>query len=1007
MVGTMLFLSHLRVARNNRDPADFCIAADAAAAAEMLSADRKGHSLLEFLHDHAITKLYLDHETYFEHEPTEAQRLELEAAVRGRTSSIISLLAAPGRPMSYRLATRHGYCPTRKMHKLSFRPFPQGMRLRYTDIPKVLQVADQHADGFWDMSVYKPREQLLACVHGAKGADDPRVLCPEHPDDDPLLYVAQHWDEAWPLLDLPPDYDAECDVGGTIGAGDMYPDASECDEAQVATAAHARALLACLSATTADDRAQWVRVATLLKRLSPAGALFPDFVAFSRKSAKFEGEADCRKTWDSLSTETAFGRASVGLGTLRFLAHRDDPVAYAALSVLVTAQPAPLTVFSDGELIGLLRKEIPLLFDRLEGPPGLFTRTGDCIDFNFGGQGYRIHLQQRELLVSRQPGDDIVGKLVPGAGIWEGPHLGFHPSIQPETNFKISTPDLRTTRLESTNPDDQACIEYRADKKSAHLKRVGCRKLEELKPAKTKQMMTQVEAAQRAHALQAMGEATYNAIMKFQKLQNCTFIANNYGGEGTDNAFPHMRIKMIAHASSHRHMKAGGHVYEPVPGCPCAYRPLCDYGEYINVALEDDPVFLANPFRFDQAMKFLKDYRPKQMPEWKPDRDLISFANGVVRLSTGEFSPAADIAPGHALSGKVARRHIDADYTGSAETPLLDTILDHQFTPEVAEVLCALLGRLLFRVGELDNWQVLLYLVGLGGTGKSVILEIVECFFEAGGVSNLANKREEIFGMANLKDKDIVMGRDMPHELSRVIPQTMMNSMTTGEGVEVAIKGTTTINMRWTAPIVMSSNHMPDYVNTGGALGRRLATVHFGNVVTKVNQKLLADIRAREIPAILCRILRDYHTVRERVEAADRGFWDAAPPKMLEWQGMLSAATNKLHAFLAMDEDERGCKIERVEGKIVGVLEFKVAFEATMKAPLKTLDIAILLGFGFTVTSNINVCKSCKQIAKARGGKCCAMYSQTNRVMRDVIMNMQLAPVCPVVALAEGDGEEE
>jgi hypothetical protein len=252
----------------------------------------------------------------------------------------------------------------------------------------------------------------------------------------------------------------------------------------------------------------------------------------------------------------------------------------------------------------------------------------------------------------------------------------------------------------------------------------------------------------------------------------------------------------------------------------------------------------------------------------------------------------------------------------------------------------------------------------------------------------------------------------MPHELSRVIPQTMMNSMTTGEGVEVAIKGTTTVNMRWTAPIVMSSNNMPDYVNTGGALGRRFATVRFGNVVTEVNPKLLADIQAREIPAILCRILRDYRTVRERVEATGKDFWYTAPPLMLEWQGMLSAATNKLHAFLAMDEDERGCKIERVVGSVTHLVHFRAAFLLKMNAQLDALDQNVLAQFGFRILESKveNLCKGCGQMARGGTDKCCPRYSSTSRDKRPVIYDMRMTAICAVAdraeASANGEGED-
>ena len=446
----MLFLSHLRVARNNRDPADFCLALDPDAARAALAAPNAGHSLLEFLHDHAITKVYLDHETYFEQEPTEAQRLELEGAVRGRVDKIIGFFAAPDRPMSYRLATRHGYCPTRQMHKLSFRPFPQGMRLRYTDIPKVLRVLDQDSDGFWDMSVYKPREQLLACVHGAKGSDDPRVLCPEHPDDDPLLYVAQHWDEAWPLLDLPPDYDADCDVEQEVSSDDAGPIDVPPERLLLV-----RQLLSCLGATTADDRAQWIRVGTLLKRMTPA--LFADFVAFSRKSDKFAGEGDCRKTWDSLSTASAFGAPAVGLGTLRYLAHRDDPVAYARIAAATPRPPADakISTFSldmGRDLAQKLRAGFQAQLGDLSDDTEFTSTAESSITFRHAGVAGRVEKDYGVYL-----GDEFVGSLVPDVPV-KGPMTALHKSIAPSMDFVYNRDAENTAHLRSVTPNTETTV---------------------------------------------------------------------------------------------------------------------------------------------------------------------------------------------------------------------------------------------------------------------------------------------------------------------------------------------------------------------------------------------------------------------------------------------------------------------------------------------------------------------------------------------------------------------
>ena len=83
------------------------------------------------------------------------------------------------------------------------------------------------------------------------------------------------------------------------------------------------------------------------------------------------------------------------------------------------------------------------------------------------------------------------------------------------------------------------------------------------------------------------------------------------------------------------------------------------------------------------------------------------------------------------------------------------------------ELLCALLGRTLLPLNRLDRWQVLPFLVGIGGTGKSLLLTVLQHLFAHGRVGNLGCRREEVFGLANLVDKDVVIGRDLPHKTSR------------------------------------------------------------------------------------------------------------------------------------------------------------------------------------------------------------------------------------------------
>jgi hypothetical protein len=142
---------------------------------------------------------------------------------------------------------------------------------------------------------------------------------------------------------------------------------------------------------------------------------------------------------------------------------------------------------------------------------------------------------------------------------------------------------------------------------------------------------------------------------------------------------------------------------------------------------------------------------------------------------------------------------------------------------------------------------------------------------------------------------------------------------------------------------------MPDYVNTGNNVGRRIVTFRFANVVRDPVEDLLDRIRETELPSVVCRALTAYRAAIERAAAAG-GFWKSVPAKVLEWRGGLAAATNRLHEFLAMDDDERGFAVRRVEGRVTWVLDFTDAYEHKM-GERPVLDAAVLAAFGFSTMS--------------------------------------------------------
>ena len=98
-----------------------------------------------------------------------------------------------------------------------------------------------------------------------------------------------------------------------------------------------------------------------------------------------------------------------------------------------------------------------------------------------------------------------------------------------------------------------------------------------------------------------------------------------------------------------------------------------------------------------------------------------------------------------------------ADATrGSDEiaTPVLDKIFnDQKLPPRVQHRFLALLGRMFYEVGELDDWQVMLFIKGLAGTGKSTLLKLLERCYANEDVGVVSNNMEAKFGLAPLVDK--------------------------------------------------------------------------------------------------------------------------------------------------------------------------------------------------------------------------------------------------------------
>lgn len=174
--------------------------------------------------------------------------------------------------------------------------------------------------------------------------------------------------------------------------------------------------------------------------------------------------------------------------------------------------------------------------------------------------------------------------------------------------------------------------------------------------------------------------------------------------------------------------------------------------------LTEKPHYAAN------AVTYLTDCEEYQFPRLTKDRSSFSFQNGIYLAAHDRFAPyggAVDV-PHNLCCAKYFEHPLPVEHVGAAgeawrdiPTPTLDGILASQrFTEDVKGWLYIFIGRLLYNVGQLDNWQVIPYIKGIAGAGKSTIVnDVAGRLYERVDVGQLSNNCERQFGLSAFYDK--------------------------------------------------------------------------------------------------------------------------------------------------------------------------------------------------------------------------------------------------------------
>ena len=378
-------------------------------------------------------------------------------------------------------------------------------------------------------------------------------------------------------------------------------------------------------------------------------------------------------------------------------------------------------------------------------------------------------------------------------------------------------------------------------------------------------------------------------------------------------------------------------IYTPDGYDTHAWKPVMDIRTFVYSVTQMDVNYqhwynlTQNAGNAQSSIKYLTNVCDLHFIDVQKDRKLFSFANGIYETAiwdevdkvykdrwyphqkthqeseTGYIS--YDICP-----KRSACKHFEENFDNFAEhedwydipTPHFQSILDYQkFPPEVSRWMYILLcGRLLFEVGDLDEWQVMPFLRGKAKSGKSTILtRVCKQFFHALDVGVISNNIEAKFGLSAIHDKLLFIAPEIGENFK--LDQCDFQTMISGEDTSVAEKYQTAKSDSWKVPGAMAGNKSPGYTDNQGSLSRRLIVFLFSIKVKKGDTQLGKKLSG-EIPALIKKGTLAYLEAIAKHGKSD--IWNVLPRYFKDTQDDLTEQTNPLVSFIKSGKVELGDK---------------------------------------------------------------------------------------------------
>lgn len=373
-------------------------------------------------------------------------------------------------------------------------------------------------------------------------------------------------------------------------------------------------------------------------------------------------------------------------------------------------------------------------------------------------------------------------------------------------------------------------------------------------------------------------------------------------------------LHLLDAAMEKRYRKVGDRIFEPivVNGYDThAWKDVADIESFVYSECQKEVQFDAwlnltnGNNNAKAAMSYLEKCNDYQFPRLVRDRNVWAFRNGVylgredrVHWFEGAEQPLANSV--------VACKYFDLDldnFEGThwteIPTPAVQSILEYQgFSKEVSEWFYILVGRMMYTIGDRDGWQVIPFLLGQAGTGKSSITNnVVAELYDATDVGTLSNNSEKQFGLSAFYDKFIFVAPEIKSDMK--LEQAEFQSMCSGEEMQICIKHKTAFSYKWKAPGFLAGNQTPAWTDNSGSIQRRVVVFNFERPVTG-GDMMLGERLKNEMGAFIVKVNRAYLEASEKY--GSKNVWEVLPAYFKSTRDEMAASVNSVEAFLGSSD---------------------------------------------------------------------------------------------------------